>query len=352
MTSEWKTLPPPAPVPRYNEGTPMRRPISHALLNRAHAIRLFRSLGWIVAYAGWMAVFRLLVLTFITYFLMSSSHSPQGPRFEDISEAYAANELSLMGLGATLFVLLLRALHPITSTTPEEIFTPARFEKRFLPGFAHGALLAAGVTLAFLLGGAYRYLGFFVQFEEAPLAALTVLVRILALGAFAYSEEFVFRRKITDGLRARIWGGRKPGLPGAILISLAVAGPYVLVKLLQFDLGVMQAITLALISLALSARALLDDDFARGAGFWAALLIVFQGLLSLPVLGSDFSGLLLIKHQSAQDASATGEADPLMRWITGGAGGPLSSVALQMLIVVDIVRAARVYKKRLPNASP
>jgi hypothetical protein len=261
-----------------------------------------------------------------------------------------------MGLSAALFVLLLRALYPITSTTTQEIFTPDRLEKRFVPGFTHGAMIAAGVTLAFLLSGAYRYLGFFIQFEEAPLAAITVVVRVVALGSFAYFEEFIFRHKLTGDFRRQIWGARPPGFVANVGLALAVAVLYCSIKWIQFgfELGVMQLTTLFLLSVALSARALIDTDdsvspamgagdFARGAGFWAALLIVFQPLLSLPMLGSDFSGLILVKYQVDKDV------DPLTRFFTGGPGGPLSSFALQALLAIDAVRGLLLYKKRLDS---
>jgi hypothetical protein len=274
---------------------------SQPLISRAQAIRLLHGLGFVGAYAAWTLAFRLLALTFITYFLMSSTS--RTPRFEDISEVLGANELSIMGLSAILFVGLLRALHPITSTTTEDIITPERIEKRFIPGFAHGAVLAAGVILAFLLSGVYRYLGFFIQFDEAPLAALTVLVRILALMAFAYFEEYVFRHKISRDLKAQFWGKREPGFVGSLAVAGFVGLIYCTVKSMQFDLGVMQLITLFLISLALSTRSLLDGDFARGAGFWAALLIVFQPVFSLPALGGDFTGFFLAEQAARFRAS-------------------------------------------------
>ena len=125
-----------------------------------------------------------------------------------------------------------------------------------------------------------------------------------------------------------------------------VAILYCGVKLLQFDLGVMQLFTLFLISLTLSVQSFVDGDFGRGAGFWAALLVVFQPLLSLPALGGDFTGIVLIKFQPATNDSA----DSLARLLTGGAGGPLSSIALQLLLVLDIVRGVFVYKKKLSNS--
>jgi hypothetical protein len=306
------------------------------------ARRLARTAGWVIAYITWNFAFRLLMLTFITYFLTSSARLGQRPKFEEISDALSANELSLLGLGAALFVLMLRGLYPIASTTTKDIFTPARFERYFAPGFAHGALLSAGVTLAFLLSGNYRYLGFFIQFDDAPMAAITVLFRMMALGALAYFEEYIFRHKISRGIEHQLWGTRPVNASARFGVTIAVAILYCLVKCLQFDfsLGITQVITLFLVSMVLSIRAISDNDFGRGAGFWAAMLIIFQPLLGLPILGSEFNGVLLIKYQPGETA------DGLTRFFTGGAGGPLSSFALQIFLAVDVARGWLAYLER------
>jgi hypothetical protein len=274
-----------------------------------------------------MVLYRLLVLTFVTYFLMASN-----AKFQDISDAYGSNEIVIIGIGSFLFILFLRFLHPLTSTTTDEIFTPQRFEKRFVPGFLHGAVLAVFVAAAFLLSGLYRYLGFYIQFEEAPLALVGILLRVAALFALAYCEEFIFRYKVMFALRREV-----PDLYAAGLTALLYCG----VKLLQFDLSWMQLITLFLISFALSIRTISDGDFMRGAGYWAGLLIVLHPFLSLPILGNEFQGILIIKYQGDIEAAGTS------RFLTGGIGGPLSSFALQLLFLIDVLQGIYRNKKIL-----
>jgi membrane protease YdiL (CAAX protease family) len=278
---------------------------------------LLRALGFFAGYAAFMAAFRLVVLTFITYFLMSSQ-----ARFQDISEIVSANEIMVISLGSLLFVILLRALNPLTSTSTEEIVTGLRIEKRFFPGFLHGAVLALGVVIALLLSGLYRYLGFYIQFEEAPLAVTNALLRVAGLAVMAYCEEFIFRHKIMNSLRRGM-----PDPAAAILTALL----YCAVKALQFDLGLMHLATLFLLSLGLAVRTITDGDFSRGAGFWAGLLIVFHPLLSLPVLGSDFQGVLMVRY--AEDEASAG-----YRLFAGGSGGPLSSFAFQLLLALDLAQ--------------
>jgi hypothetical protein len=296
------------------------------------------------AYAAWVWASRLLALTLVTYVVVSTSpHAAGTPRFEEVTDAFANGEVTLMGLAALLFTGCLRWLNPLTSTTTAEIFTPERFEKSVLPGFLQGAVLACGLILAFLMSGLFRYLGLFVQFDEAPLALASVALRAAALGTLAYCEEFLFRGKILKHLRPP-----KATLPGDLAAVTLTALIYVGIKLIQFDLGFMSAFTLLLLSLSLGVRALSDGDFGRGAGFWAALLIVFQPLLSLPVLGGDFSGLMLVKFQPVPDLGGAGGAHAeLVRLVSGGAGGPLASFVVQLVLAIDVARGVFRYRKDL-----
>jgi hypothetical protein len=191
-----------------------------------------------------------------------------------------------------------------------------------------------GVILAFLMSGIYRFLGVFIQFDEASLAIPSVIVRFVGIAVWVYLEEYLFRRKI-----ARHFREYRP----AVSVLITAVG-YCLIKILQFDIGWLQLITLFLVSVALSLRAFAEDDFAQGAGFWAALLIVFHPLLSLPVFGNEFSGVFLVKYQGDSNLVASGT---LARLLTGGAGGPLSSFAFQFLLLLEIARGILKYRKRL-----
>jgi hypothetical protein len=312
--------------------------IDSARLPRARG--LGAAIAWCAAYAGWVTVFRLLVLTFVTYFVMTSSAS-HSARFEDISEAFGSNELTLVGVSAMIFVIVLRLLNPITTTTTEEIFTPQRIEKSFLPGFFHGALVGSGLILAFLLSGLYRYLGFIVQFEDLHISLPGIVIRVIAVLGWVYCEEFVFRHKILKYSASLPFSlssdpHRSAGLAQyAAIVTTSLV--YCAVKMLQFDLGWMHLLTLFLVSAALSLRTLADGDFAGGAGFWAAVLIVFHPILSLPIFGNEFSGIVLVKHQTGLDLDPEAQAG-MARFFSGGAGGPLSSFAFQLLLILDIVR--------------
>ena len=275
----------------------------------------------IAAYAAWILVFRLMCLSFVVYFLSRAGHPAT---FEEINEAFGNNEIPFIGLSAACFVLLLKGLSPlIDKSTPQGSPLSVSFSEiraRYLPGFFQGTMLALGIVGAFLFMGCLRYVGFFVQIEDAGLAVLGIVFRIGALLAMGFCEEYLFRFATPSN---------ELGLPAITARAGIFALLYCVVKLAQFDLSWMHFATLFLFSLALTARRVREGSFLSGAGFWSAVLIVFHPIFSLPILGSDFSGIFLLKYQPQALVPAA---------ISGGAGGPLASLAFQAVLLIETVR--------------
>ncbi len=291
---------------------------------------LLKGAAFLASYALGLSLFHLLALTIITYFMISGGAQP---RFQEISDTYAANEIVLVSLASLIFVVLLRSLNPLTTTTTEQIFTWRRFMQRYVPGFLSGSVLASGIIGAFLMAGIYRYLGSYIQLEEATLTIANIALRILAVITLAYCDEFIFRSKALTYFRKHL-----RDLPASLLTAVLFSA----IKMFQFDLGIAQVATLFLLGFALSIQACTDADFVRGAGFWSALLVVFHPLLSLPVFGNEVAGILILKYQPAQ-ASTT------LRVLSGGAGGPLSGLCIQILLLSFIARSVIRHKKVLLN---
>jgi hypothetical protein len=314
-----------------------------ALFNPRRRRKLISKLQWLPApfvfittYWFWVVGVRLLTLTLITYFIISPTS-----RFQDISDAFSSNEVSLMGLSALFYTGLLYGLNPLTQTTLSEIVSREKIEKQFLPGFIQGAILSGGIIILFVVAGVYRHLGYYIPLEEAPIELANIILRMATLAILAYCEEFIFRHKFSNFLIKHL-----PQLAAFNITALV----YCVTKCFQFNLGVMHTITLYLISIALSYRCFssAQNQFAKGAGFWAAVLIVFQPILSLPIFGNDFSGILLIKYQTTASGilpqsqtlwqSGLGNTIPLNRFLSGGIGGPLASFIFQLLLILDIGR--------------
>lgn len=281
-----------------------------------------KSLVLIAAYAAWILIFRLLCLSFLVYFLTRAGHPAT---FEEINEAFSNNEIPFIGLAAICFAVLLKGLAPLIDRGNTLTVSFSDIKSQYLPGFLQGAVLALSIVAAFLFMGCFRYVGFFVQIEDTPLAVFGIIFRICALIAIGFSEEYLFRLT-SSASAARI-----------ILFSLL----YCVVKLAQFNLSWMHFATLFLLSTALAVRRKQEAGFLAGAGFWSAILIVFHPLFSLPILGSDFSGIFLLKYQPQTLVPAA---------ISGGAGGPLSSLAFQAILLIETVRGWFSFKKNLLKA--
>jgi len=288
-------------------------------------------MGFAGSYAIWILVFRLFILTVLTFFLV-----PQSPRLEDISEVISANEILIAGTASLSYLILIQFLHPIVLIGKGQIFTWKHFGTSYIPGLIRGAVLAGGILLAFKLAGLYEFLGVFLNIEDTLVVVGSVGTRILAVIALVYCEEFLFRGKILGLLREHFHD-----LQACVAISIL----YCLIKWIQFDLGIMQTLTLFLISIALSLSVVNKQHFTLGAGFLAGLLLVFHPLAGQPILGTDFHGLFLFKYQGSSGEVAglltgyLGEYTDsrLNLFITGGIGGPLSSFALQSMFMLYVL---------------
>jgi hypothetical protein len=286
---------------------------------------LVKSIVLAISYVAWILAFRLISLSFVVYFLTRAGHPAT---FEEINDAFSNNEITFIGLSAGCFLFLLKSLAPLieASTSETELkFSFRDIRDEYFPGFLQGALLALSIVAGLLLTGCVRYVGFFVQIEDAGLAVLGIVLRVIALIAIGLCEEYLFRR-VSRTVPVQI---------GILALLFSV------VKLAQFDLSWMHFATLFLLSTALSARRSQEKSFLPGAGFFSALLIVFHPLLSLPILGSDFSGIFLLKYQPQAFVPAA---------ISGGAGGPLSSLALQAILLIETIRGWISHKKSLLKA--
>jgi hypothetical protein len=284
------------------------------------------------SYAAWTLLFRLGGLTLVIYFLTHTSG--KSVLFEEVNETFGAHELSFVGFGALAFIFLFKGFAPLWREDHVKLFSLPDLQKSFLPGFVQGALLASALIGALLLSGSYRFVGFFVQLEETPLAILGICMRTLSIFALCYCEEWIFRKKAFElsltGTNATF------GQTMTKIIWISVS--YAAVKYIQFELGWMHLLTIFLLSITLSVRQLNDRNFTRGAGFWCGLLVIFQPVFSLPLLGNDFSGVFLVKYQAPTTA---------LRLFSGGEGGPLAGFAFQFLLFIEILRSVITFRKSI-----
>ncbi len=278
-----------------------------------------RALGLLSFYTLWTVLFRVIFLTVATYFLMSEA-TPMA----EISEFTVRNHIFLSSATAILFVSILCASYPLYNTSWREVFPEKGARQEWLSGLLGGFALAIGFTLAMWIAGYYQFWGFFIQSENPLLTALTLLLRLGLIAAWVYAEEFLFRSKLYSYL-----------LPTVPPLSIAVlsTGAFVILKWLQFDLSPNVLLTLVFVSLRLCMLRVRHGTFTRGAVLWGSFLCSIHLGLSLPVFGTEFSGVVYFRFQEA--ASPTAEA--LMRFLSGGAEGPLASAALQLVLVGQII---------------
>lgn len=311
--------------------------------------QVFKILAYLGLYAFWIVMVRLFILTLITYFLMSDE-----TRLQDISEVFGSNEILIAGFSSLSFLIFLRILYPLFQAVTTRELRFSQFQSTFVPSCIRGVLLGLAIPTAYLLTGYYRFLGYFIQFDEVIIALGSFGLRAMILLVMVYCEEFIFREKVLKKLIPYMHP-----LHAVWVTALC----YCLIKFVQFDLGIMQSGTLFLLSIILGLRAVRLKTFVSGAGFLVGLLVVLHPVLGLPIFGSEFSGIFLIQYRSAMEeymgvlggffSSLSMKTDARTAlFITGGIGGPLSGFALQLVFVVQIFRELLRQKKSLLNPVP
>jgi len=291
-----------------------------------------RALSLAGFYLIWNYLFHLVALTLLTYFL-----SRGGTRLGELSELLASNQILLTGLSAGSFIFLLVRLGPLTHISASEFITSFNFENEFYPAFLKGTLLGSLWVFIFLAGGIYKYLGFFVQSETPWIATFNLILKVISLFFLIYVDAYVFQEKFIALLKGKASPLR------SILLS---AGLFSLGKMIAFYLGWSYLVSLLLLGIALGLRSL-TRGFRNGAGLLFGFLFVTHALFSLPLLGNDNQGIILLRYQFHWDVDA-----PWVRLICGGAGGPVAGVLFQAALVIEIVFRFVRQKKTLSGSFP
>lgn len=284
----------------------------------------------IVTLLFWNTFFRLIILTVLTYFM---SHG--GASFHDIVEATASNRISFAGLSVILLTILLIQPNPLISISQNEIIHWQRTENHFLPAFIRGGILGCFFVLMGLALGHYQYFGIFVQTDVSLWSLFNIVFRTFCLLAMIWLHEFYFRQKLFELFRNNI---------DPLRMILLCALTYTLMQSFQFQIGLAHQLTLTLISIALGFRVLSHKDFGWGVGLYFGFLTIIHVVFSLPILGNESQGLIAIKYNYKTEID-----NPWMRLVTGGAGGPLASLMLQITLFIDIVIQYDIFKKRNPK---
>lgn len=287
-----------------------------------------RALILALSYLGWNSAFRLIVLSLVVYFMARS-----GAAFPEISETTNKNQILVVGIGCLGFLIFLTQMNPIATVARTEIITGNLIETQFYPAFLRGAVFACAFAFVGLVTGYYQYVGFFVQSDAPGVAAFGLLFRAISILLMVYIDEFVFRGRFIAHLRDQ-------SHPIRTIILCALI--YSLSKQMLFHLGVAHLLTLALLGTALSLRSYMHRGFAEGAGLLAGLLITAHCGFSLPIFGNEAQGIILLRYNIQLDIDA-----PIIRFLTGGLGGPLSSIAFQSILLFDIITNAFREKKSL-----
>jgi hypothetical protein len=253
------------------------------------------------------------------------------PSFQEISDQYFSNFWTIQGLASLGFFLFNWALS-WNHATPWHEMTWSHWRTQTIPAFLWSCLSAGGVFLLFLATTPFQYFGSGWSWTEAPWSALNWLTRSAALIGMALGEEWVFRKVLFEDLR-RLLRTRLHHFSADRLAILITALLWTGTRTWHQSLGISQTVSLLFLGIWLASRVWQGRSYLEGAAILGAFAWIFQAFFSLPLMGHEFSGIWIFKFPST-----SGPWSPWPRWISGGAGGPLSSVLLQLFLLGAIIK--------------
>lgn len=296
-----------------------------------------RIAGLLAGYVVVCWLTRLVFITLVTYFYLQN-HSP----LQDVGDVVRANQVLIYGLAAAFFVAALQMLYPLTSTRWNDVVPQKELKPSYVPGLTTGAVVAAALLLGTSLGGYYTFLGFYIKFDEVLPSFLSILFFCASLLSFTLVEEFIFRGRLEPLLDRVLARDQIPARFRKPLVLACAAALYVIVKDLQFGLEPLEAVNMALFSLALSKVKQETGSSLASGGFAAGFLICAHAFCSLPLFGQDVAGLILVRAPEDKGFSAL---------LSGGSQGPENGLVLSVLLGIYVMqRKLRLKGLHLPRA--
>lgn len=200
-------------------------------------------------------------------------------------------------------------------------------KEELLRGLSSGAIAAGVYLLLFTVSGQGSFLGVYITSTFGTPVFPLFFLDFAALCTLLFCEEYIFRHKILKRLLIQ--------LPPGMAITLTAAA-YLLVKYLQFELGLMDMMNLALMNVALGYFYLKSGKAHRGIGFLLMLLGFLHSVAGLPLWDNESPSFFLFK--SAQRNHEV---------LFGGGAGPFGGLALSSIFLVFTIGCALSWKQEL-----
>ncbi len=290
----------------------------------------------VVPYIVWIEFMRLVFLSILTYLL-----SGKKTGFQEINDIASATQLPVLAVSALIYATIRRFR---SKDTNQEFFKALRGG---LTPFLKGMLRAITLSLIFLyistLTGHSKFFGTYFEVDDFVWLLIGTAIRIFSVITLVLIEEYLFRFIFFQKARELL------NVKAAIAVTTLF---YVVAKGAQFSIGPNQVLTLMLFSLFLCLWVIEKESFVRGAGYLAGWILVVHILFSLPIMGIEQNGVWIIKAitpiSSVADAgsldfftqswfSLESMNNLIFRLVTGGPGGPFSSITVQAILAAELI---------------
>lgn len=281
----------------------------------------FRSYWFLIGYLIFYWLIHLVTLTLITFSVTSTEKSSHN-LLARVSDMMSANQLTVLGISALIFIGFVSSLRPLTQTAFKNVFDFAIPKQNIFKNI----FLATLMILIFIIASAFSnnlsYLGLYLKFDEVVFSFFSAIFYSSTIILYCVVDEYLFRWVIQQEIDRHF----APKLALRMIVSTLV---YLMVKAFQLDLNIVATLNFGLLNCILF---LMAENKTKGYWYSATFLIAYylinHVVFGFPFLGQDIPGIFLMRSIAN---------DPINAALSGGANGPESALLTSFIFLVFLL---------------
>ncbi len=299
----------------------------------------------IIFFLGYVFLFKtahLIFLTIVTSLHLRSIDISAPTLSTDailkVDEILQANQILIYGLAATLYVVLLHIMQPLTTTRLSTVFQIQNLKTYFPRHAISGLILTMVLILGGLLAGYIQFLGIYFNLDEIVVSLGSIAVFSLAIFSLILFEEYLLRN-IIESIKIETTFEKVSPYVLSLIISTVF---FLFLKIQQFELKRMEILNLILLNVVLFKISHADKSaqrFLSSASFFFVFLFTTHIFFGLPLFGQEMPGIILLR------CTTGGFINTLF---SGGIRGPENSLLFSLCMIVYIILPQDIFK-RLPK---
>lgn len=291
-------------------------------------VKKFRSIFFIILfYWGMTKIAHTLLVTSVTYYsLIATTQEASLPNtVNEITAQFLFFSYAVAALAVSLTLWFgHKALYQVSNFWNEgnkKLWELSRDMKQELQrGMGTALLVVVAILGLFFARDQLSFLGFVLSSTVGTPVFPLFFLDLLSIGTICICEEYIFRYRIMSSLMEERYPVR------AVVVSALL---YLVIKAVQFDLGLIECLNILLINISLGFYFLRSYRVHRGIGFIVVFFALLKSVFGLALWSQAGPSMFLFKHNAQIEVG----------WLTGGDAGPLAGLGMTSLLAVVSIAA-------------